>query len=61
MKPELTTPKARSRNQLIQDAISLAELLLRLESDRKAIDPHASLRLAEIVLELYPIEKRGSK
>jgi hypothetical protein len=54
VKPEITLLKVPPRSQLIRDAIALSQLLLRLERDRMAIDPHASLRLAEIILELYP-------
>lgn len=56
VKPESTEVKVRSRSQSISDAKALASLLLRSEREKKALDPHAALRLAEIVLELYPSE-----
>lgn len=62
MPPEATAEKfgkKSPRMRLISDAIALSEQLLRLEAERKAIDPHAALRLAEIVLELYPRETFG--
>lgn len=47
----------KPRSRLISDAKALSKLLLRLEAEKKAVDPHAALRLAEIVLELYGAEE----
>lgn len=54
-KEPLAPSKPSPRSRLISDAKALAEQLLRLERRQQAIDPHSALRLAEIVLELYPV------